>query len=86
MFRNRIARLSLEVGMTAEPLLEQFAPGVRIGAGPSPGAGAGRRRRRPRRRRPHAHPFAVSAALAAAAGRRRSRPALPAGRAIVGRE
>ena len=30
MFRNRIARLSLEVGMTAEPLLEQFAPGVRI--------------------------------------------------------
>ena len=26
LFRNRIARLSLEVGMTAEPLLEQFAP------------------------------------------------------------
>ncbi len=26
-FRNRIARLSLEVGMAAEPLLEQFAPG-----------------------------------------------------------
>ena len=30
LFRNRIARLSLEVGMTAEPLLEQFAPGVRM--------------------------------------------------------
>ena len=29
MFRNRIARLSLEVAMAAEPLLEQFAPGVR---------------------------------------------------------
>jgi biopolymer transport protein ExbB len=28
-FRNRIARLSLEVAMTAEGLLEQFAPGVR---------------------------------------------------------
>ena len=29
IFRNRIARLSLEVGMLTEPLLEQFAPGVR---------------------------------------------------------
>ncbi len=29
LFRNRIARLSLEVGLAAEPLLEQFAPGVR---------------------------------------------------------
>ena len=29
LFRNRIARLSLEVGMTAELLLEQFAPGIR---------------------------------------------------------
>jgi biopolymer transport protein ExbB len=28
-FRNRIARLSLEVAMTAESLLEQFSPGVR---------------------------------------------------------
>lgn len=28
-FRNRIARLSLEVAMAAESLLEQFAPGVR---------------------------------------------------------
>ena len=29
MFRNRIARLSLEVALTAESLLEQFAPGIR---------------------------------------------------------
>ncbi len=29
MFRNRIARLSLEVSLAAESLLEQFAPGVR---------------------------------------------------------
>lgn len=29
LFRNRIARLSLEVQMTAEAILDQFAPGVR---------------------------------------------------------
>jgi biopolymer transport protein ExbB len=58
MFRNRIARLSLEVGMTAEPLLEQFAPGVRP-ATPSAGPGAGSTGAA------HPHPFAVSAALAA---------------------
>jgi biopolymer transport protein ExbB len=29
LYRNRIARLSLEVAMTAESLLEQFSPGVR---------------------------------------------------------
>ncbi len=29
LYRNRIARLSLEVALTAETLLEQFAPGVR---------------------------------------------------------
>ena len=29
LFRNRISRLSLEVAMAAESLLEQFAPGVR---------------------------------------------------------
>jgi biopolymer transport protein ExbB len=29
LYRNRIARLSLEAGIVAEPLLEQFAPGVR---------------------------------------------------------
>jgi len=69
MFRNRIARLSLEVGMATEPLLEQFAPGVRIstpglGPGPAPASSA------------HPHPFAVSAALAAA-GANPPRPALP---------
>jgi biopolymer transport protein ExbB len=71
LYRNRIARLSLEVAMAAEPLLEQFAPGVRIvgptaghshAAGPAPAA--------------HAHPFAISAALAAA-GAPSPRPALP---------
>ncbi len=31
MFRNRIARLSLEVALAAESLLEQFAPGIRSG-------------------------------------------------------
>ena len=39
MFRNRIARLSLEVGMATESLLEQFAPGVRT-ATPEQGASA----------------------------------------------
>ena len=29
MFRNRIARLSLEVALASESLLEQFAPGIR---------------------------------------------------------
>ena len=57
MFRNRIARLSLEVGLAAEPLLEQFARGIRTtpstAAAPAPPT--------------HPHPFAVSAALAAAA-------------------
>jgi biopolymer transport protein ExbB len=69
MFRNRIARLSLEVGMTAEPLLEQFAPGVRqapqsptTNHGPAPSA--------------HPHPFALSATLAAT-GTNAARPALP---------
>jgi biopolymer transport protein ExbB len=68
LFRNRIARLSLEVGMTAEQLLEQFAPGVRTATqnpGPSPATTPAA----------HAHPFAVSAALAAAATP--ARPALP---------
>ena len=44
MFRNRIARLSLGVAMGAEPLLEQFGPGIRGGTrfGPDsvPAAGA----------------------------------------------
>ena len=68
LFRNRIARLSLEVGMTAEPLLEQFAPGVKavpqgFGTSQAPPTAA------------HPHPFAVNAALAAAATA--PRPALP---------
>ena len=71
LFRNRIARLSLEVGMTADMLLEQFAAGVRMsppaaGAGPVPASSPPA----------HAHPFAVSAALAAASAHA-SRPALP---------
>jgi biopolymer transport protein ExbB len=74
MFRNRIARLSLEVSIAAEPLLEDFAPGVRA-HDPAPG--------QPQPPMPmpmggataHPHPFAVSAALAAAAGSTRS--ALP---------
>jgi biopolymer transport protein ExbB len=76
MFRNRIARLSLEVAMGAEPLLEQFVPGVRTHdqaqgstqppmAMPMPRSGS----------TTHPHPFAVSAALAAAGGVPRS--ALP---------
>jgi biopolymer transport protein ExbB len=59
LFRNRIARLSLEVGMTAEPLLDQFAPGVKAvtqssALSTAPASAA------------HPHPFAVNAALAAA--------------------
>jgi biopolymer transport protein ExbB len=68
LFRNRIARLSLEVGMTAEPLLEQFAPGVKAatpGQGSSQGPASAA----------HPHPFAVNAALAAATTG--PRPALP---------
>jgi biopolymer transport protein ExbB len=72
LFRNRIARLSLEVGMQAEPILERFVPGVRT-TGPGPVAGAA-----PPSPSPHAHPFAVSAALAAGASPvGGGRPALP---------
>jgi biopolymer transport protein ExbB len=78
-FRNRIARMSLEVAMAAEPLLEQFAPGVVKPQGPAappapssaaatpmpmPGTGS------------HPHPFALNAALAASAGSA-PQPALP---------
>jgi len=66
MFRNRIARLSLEVGLAAEPLLEQFARGVRATPSAAPAAAPPA----------HPHPFAVSAALAAAASTS-PRPALP---------
>ena len=71
LFRNRIARLSLEVGMTAEPLLEQFAPGVRS----SPGSSAPARHRavppdaRPSVRRQRGPGGRI--------GQPRSRPALP---------
>jgi biopolymer transport protein ExbB len=72
MYRNRIARLSLEVGITAEPLLEQFAPGVRTAPVPLSSATTAPAA--------HPHPFAVSAALAASgAGSSLPRPALPAG-------
>jgi biopolymer transport protein ExbB len=69
MFRNRIARLSLELGMAAETLLEQFAPGVRsaassLGPGAAPGSPA------------YPHPLAASAARAAAGGGQLG-PALP---------
>jgi biopolymer transport protein ExbB len=74
VFRNRIARLSLEVGMAAEPLLDQFAPGVRMPAA-SPGVGPPSPASPPRP--PNAHPFAVSAALAATAAANPERPALP---------
>ena len=68
MYRNLIARLSLEVGMTAEPLLDQFAPGVRTSGSSSPATTSPL----------HPHPFAVSAALAAAgSGANPPRPALP---------
>ncbi len=84
MFRNRIARLSLEVGIQAEPLLERFAPGVRMaGPGSGPGAGAAGAPTGPggagSNPSAHAHPFAVSATMAAAAagGGHSSRPALP---------
>jgi biopolymer transport protein ExbB len=70
MFRNRIARLSLEVDMAAEPLLEQFARGVRTSApngssSVTPAAPA------------HPHPFAVSVALAATSSVIPPRSALP---------
>ncbi len=74
--RNRIARLSLEVGMTAEPLLEQFAPGVR----PAAAAPGSTNSHAPPVGTPappvHAHPFALTATLAAT-GSHSPRPALP---------
>jgi biopolymer transport protein ExbB len=68
-FRNKIARLSLEVGMMAEQLLDQFATGVRniggAGTGVTPASA-------------HPHPLAVSAALAAGgSGGHPLRTALP---------
>ena len=69
VYRNRIARLSLEVGMTAEPLLEQFTPGVRpVGPAVNQGTAAAQSA--------HPHPFALNATLAAT-GPSTVRPALP---------
>lgn len=65
-FRNRIARMSLEAEMAAEPLLGLFVPGVKPqeASHPTP-AGPGA----------HPHPFALSAAQGAPGG---PRPAPPA--------
>jgi biopolymer transport protein ExbB len=71
VYRNRIARLSLEVGLAAEPLLEQFAPGIRA-AKPSPGPNDSQ----VLTPQAHPHPFAVHAALASA-GEGTSRFTLP---------
>lgn len=65
MFRNRIARMSLEAEKAAEPLLERFAPGVKPQeATTAPPAGPGA----------HPHPFALSAALGAPGGARATPP------------
>ena len=79
MFRNRIARLSLEVAMAAEPLLEQFVPGVRAqDPAPAPTQPPMPCRMPCRWAAPsHPHPFAVSAAIAASASGRQARTALP---------
>jgi len=45
VFRNRIARMSLEVAMLSESMLEQFAPGVRT---PHPLAAASQARTAPK--------------------------------------
>jgi len=75
LFRNRIARLSLEVGMMAESLLERFAPGVRPTTASGQAAAPAPTSPKPPA---HAHPFAVSAALAAGtAPPGGGRPALP---------
>ena len=86
MFRNRIARLSLEVAMGAEPLLEQFAPGIRT---PESGTAAGQPQPHPQPPMPsqlaipmggpasHPHPYAASAALTAGSGAGSPRSALP---------
>jgi biopolymer transport protein ExbB len=65
IYRNRIARLSLEVGIVAEPVLDRFAPGVRVtrtsetdDSGSTPSS------------RAYRHPFAVSIALKASSGPR----------------
>jgi biopolymer transport protein ExbB len=86
MFRNRIARLSLEVAMGAEPLLERFVPGVHR---QEPGAAQAAQQPKPQPQPPvpvprpivgpplYPHPFAVSAALEAASSVGTPRSALP---------
>jgi biopolymer transport protein ExbB len=71
-FRNRIARMSLEVAMAAEPLLEQFAPGVKPQEAAAPSASP-----MPATAGAQPHPFALNAALAASAGAAPPRSALP---------
>ncbi len=72
MYRNRIARLSLEVGMTAEPLLEQFVPGCATWPRPArPSTMA-----RPQHHR-HTLIRSLSSATLAATGPNAARPALP---------
>ncbi len=73
MFRNRIARLSLEVGMMADPLLERFGPGVQTSR-PAPSTGAGPSSTSPPSPSQHAHPFAVNAAIAAGSAQPGSGP------------
>jgi len=74
-FRNRIARMSLEAEMAAEPLLELFAPGVKPESPATPGASAPAPPAGPGT---HPHPFALNAALAASSGAGGSpRSALP---------
>jgi biopolymer transport protein ExbB len=73
MFRNRIARLSLEVAMGAEPLLEQFVPGVRSQDGsptstPTSQSAVPVPMPMPMGGPSHPHPFAISATLAASSG------------------
>jgi biopolymer transport protein ExbB len=78
MFRNRIARLSLEVAMGAEPLLERFAPGVRAQeAAPTPGPAPATVPMPMGGASAHPHPYAASAALAAASGLGGPQSALP---------
>lgn len=68
-FRNRIARMSLEVDMAADPLLEQFAPGVKPDPAPVATAAAPPPPPTPPTpATPRPHPFALSAALAASGG------------------
>jgi biopolymer transport protein ExbB len=87
LFRNRIARLSLGVAMGAEPLLEQFAPGIRASSEQGPTSAQPPPQPPPPTPAPKAipmggpssnpHPYAASAALTAATGTGASRSALP---------